>query len=80
MPTSYSPVTTTSPSAPGSPCSMCTWRSRFPLGCSFGVAGSSARSGSVSASSTSYSTSIRAAAARAVSGWSAATMAIGSPW
>ena len=32
------------------------------------------------ASSTSYSTAIAAAARRAVSGWSAATIATGSPW
>ena len=34
MPTSYSPVTTTSAVAPGSPCSIRTWRRRLPDGCS----------------------------------------------
>jgi hypothetical protein len=39
-----------------------------------------ARSASVSGSRTSYSTPIASAARRAVSGWSAATIATGSPW
>ena len=39
MPTSYSPVTTTSPSASGSPWRIGTWRSRLPLGCSGGASG-----------------------------------------
>ena len=61
----------------GSPCSMCTCRSRLPDGCSGSA--SSAFSGSVIGGRLE-STSIRAAARRAVSGWSAATIAIGSPW
>ena len=43
------------------------------------AAASIARSGSVSGSSTSYSTTIASHARRAVSGWSAATAAIASP-
>jgi hypothetical protein len=50
------------------------------LGMQLGRAGAIARSASVSGSSTSYSTTIASAARRAVSGWSAATIATGSPW
>lgn len=47
-----------------------------------GVQGSASNacSGSVTGSSVSYSTMTAAAAMRAVSGWSAATAAMGSPW
>jgi hypothetical protein len=53
---------------------------KFPPSWTFGASGSNAaRRGSVSGSCTSYRTAIFATARRAVSGWSAATMAIGSP-
>lgn len=55
---------------------MC--RMRLPSGCSGSA--SKASWGSVTASRISYSTAIAAAASRAVSGCSAATAAIGSPW
>ena len=44
-----------------------------------GAPGAIAASGSVTGSSTSYATAIASAARRAVSGWSAATIATGSP-
>ncbi|CAO0832796.1 hypothetical protein SMICM17S_01009 [Streptomyces microflavus] len=67
-----SPVASASPYRRG----MC--RIRLPSGCRGSAA--NAFSGSVTGSSTSYSTAMAAAASRAVSGWSAATAAIGSPW
>ena len=51
---------------------------RLPSGCNGSA--SKASWGSVTASWISYSTAMAAAASRAVSGWSAATAAIGSPW
>ena len=82
-PTSNSQATTTGAAVIGPPRRTGISRTRLPVGCdgcSNGVSGSSARRGSVSAGSTSYSTAITAAARRAVSGWSAATSATGSPW
>lgn len=77
-PMRYRPSTTTSPVASGSPYWSGMWRIRLPSGCSGSAA--KAFSGSVTGSRTSYSTTMAAAASLAVSGWSAATAAIGSPW
>ena len=55
-------------------------RQRIGVGVHRGAPGASAADASVTGVSTSYSTTTRAAARRAVSGWSAATIATGSPW
>ncbi len=77
-PMRYRPSTTSSPAASGSPWRSGMWRIRLPSGCSGSA--SKACSGSITGSSTSYSTMTAAAAIRAVSGWSAATAAMASPW
>ncbi len=63
----------------GSPLRIFRCRTRLPWGWTAGAPGSSARTGSVTGSSTSYSTMIFPAASLAISGWSAATRATGSP-
>ena len=80
MPTSYVPVTTTGAVASGLPWLIRRWRSVLPDRCSCGASGFIAASASVSGGSTSYSTLIAFTARRAVSGSSAATIAIASPW